>query len=592
MRKTLGKMIRTIQNNNLFVKMFIVMVVSIISVSILITFSTLRMAEDLFKETFSITNTKSLNQIKTRFETFSNSIVTTSINVQNNGTIKKVLTEVESNAIETAGSYHDINQQMERIYSNMFPYETNMIVVGKNNKRLFNMNYMHYTHWPATWERLINHSITENTIKHPNQLLYQYTPSVPSTSKPMIVASKALTERSTDNIYGMLYITIKERDLKQFYVNYTSQGNNVLLLNENGTIISSSQEKFIGENAMELLGITKEIEDQSLDYQDVRVFGKDYTLVSEYLPTFDMYLVNLVDQDLRKNLINTKEIVIISIGIVLLAVLVVFIISRRMTKSLSKLVQQISNMAKYDFSKPVAVTGGYEARKIANAFNYMLNELQDYVQIVVQTQKRQREAELEVLQHQINPHFLYNTLTSVKFMVKKGEKEKAADTIHSLISLLQNALGNINETVTVEQEIIIMKDYVLINHARYGDKVKVNYFVSPDCLAYHLPKLVLQPFIENAFFHAFAEKREGYIQILIAQKDDKLVCEVIDNGAGIDMKKHHHTANWKVKRHLFSGIGIRNVHERIQLLYGKDYGVGISSELGEGTKVKIELPLL
>lgn len=108
----------------------------------------------------------------------------------------------------------------------------------------------------------------------------------------------------------------------------------------------------------------------------------------------------------------------------------------------------------------------------------MLNELQDHVDILLKTQRQARKAELEALQHQINPHFLYNTLTSVKFMVKEGKKEEAFDTIDALIPLLQNALGNVDETITVEQEAANIEHYILINRMRYGNKIKVNTLIS------------------------------------------------------------------------------------------------------------------
>ncbi|WP_347551386.1 sensor histidine kinase [Pseudalkalibacillus hwajinpoensis] len=582
----MSRFLRIFQNNNLFIKIFLVMLFSIITVSILITFSTIRMSNNLFMETFSITNTKVLNQIKQQFESYSYSVVFTSMNVENNGTIKQMLTQDNLTSIEASRSIYTIEEQMEKLYSDN-PNEANMMVLGKN-KRLFNMKYMN---WPVSADTLMNHRITRNAQANPNEILYQFVPSGDITNgRPMIVATKALTERSTKYIYGYLYIPIREKDLREFYEDYTSEGNSVLVLNGSGEIISSNETALIGQGAEDLLELAKETEDNSLVYQDVHVFDKDYMLLTAALPALDMYLVNLIDKELViDNLVDTKELILISIGIVLLAVGIVFIIYRRMTTSISKLVQQISNMAKYDFSKPVEENGGYEAKKIASAFNYMLNELQEHVEVLMRTQQKQRKAELEALQHQINPHFLYNTLTSVKFLVKEGKKEAAFDTIDALIPLLQNALGNVDETITVEQEITNIQNYVLINQMRYGDRIKVNSLISPNCLHYHLPKLVIQPFIENAFFHAFTEKKQGYIQILIAQRDNQLICEVIDTGDGMEVDMIQSN---KGKRHLFSGIGVRNVHERIQLLFGKRFGVKISSELKKGTKVKIILPLL
>ena len=583
------KILTIIQNNNLFIKMFMVMVVSIVLVSVSITFSAIRMSSDLFMETFSITNTKVLSQIKKQFETFNYSVVVTAIDAQNNGTFKNVLTQKYGNSVKMNTSFYEVKQQMERIYDNS-PNDANLILLGVNNF-LFNMKY---SNWPVTAETLANHPMTIETKENPNEILYQFDWSEATNGVPMIVATKALTERLTGDLYGYLYIPIREQNFREFYEGYTSQGNSVFVLNNEGKIISSNERDMLGTNSLELLGYAKENEVNKLEHKEVNVFDKDYLLLSEYLPTLDLYIVNLIDKKLvMDNLVDTKEIVLISIVIVLLAVIVVFIISRRMTVSLSKLIKQISNMARYDFSKPVQETGGYEARKLASAFNYMLNELHEYVDILLKTEQKQRKAELEALQHQINPHFLYNTLTSIKFLVKDGKKESAFDTMDALISLLQNALGNVDETITVEQEIVNMKNYVLINQTRNGDRIKVNYLISPDCLQYHLPKLVIQPFIENAFFHAFTRKKNGYIQILIAQKDNNLVCEVIDSGDGMAVDQtEDKLPNLKGKRHLFSGIGVRNVNERIQLLYGKEYGVQITSELGKGTKVKLTLPLI
>ncbi|ANU11995.1 two-component sensor histidine kinase [Planococcus antarcticus DSM 14505] len=582
------KVFLVLRNNSLFVKMFLIMVISIVAVSLLITFSSIRMSSNLFMDTFSISNTKALEQIETQFEDYSFAVVGATNEVQNNGTIKRVLTQEKQNAIETSRAYHDMSRQIERIYPTVESYDANMIVLG-NNERLYNVNY---SNWPVSWEVLRNHSITEYTINRPNTLLYQYLPSTSFNDEPMIVATKALMERSTGEIYGVLYFPIREAQLKQFYEGYTSMENEVLLVDETGKIVSSNKEEMIGDGASDVLALAKEVDNEELEFKDVHVFGKDYLLMSQYLPTYNMYLVNLVDKNaVLDNLINTKEILLISLGIVLLALIVVFIISRRMTNSISRLVKQISTMAKHDFNMPVAETGGYEAKKIANAFNSMLSELQEYVDLVVQAQQKQRSAELMALQHQINPHFIYNTLASIKFMIQQDKKEKATDMIHALISLLQNALSNVDQTITVEQEITDLKNYVLINQSRYGEEIKVNFFISPDCLDCQLPKLILQPFIENAFFHAFNEKKEGFVQILVSQKGDNLLCEIADNGDGMEMKGDYTKEDFKEKRHLFSGIGIRNVHERIQMLYGEEYGVEITSEKGEGTKVRVGLPL-
>lgn len=575
------------KSNGLFFKIFIVMVISIISISFLITYNTIRMSEKLFMETFSITNYKVLNQMKTSFENFSFSIVKAANNVQQSRTVKSFLTAEDTDSMSMMKNYYDIIQQMKGLSSPVDEYEVNMVIMGANG-RAYSTNYYY---WPTSAEELKADPITIRTLKEPNRLLYQYDPADELKYYPSIVISKALMDQSTQTAYGVLYISIRESDFKQFYSNFTSEGNDVMLLNQSGMIVSSSKEELLGQEYKQLLEYAKEMEEANQDYKEIELFGKSYIVIAEYLPSYGMYLINLIDQEsVISNMVNTKSIIMISILIVSIALLFLYFISRRLTKSLTTLVQEISSLAKYNFGQYVTVSGSYETKELANAFNYMLDELHDYVEQLVETQKKQRNAELAALQHQINPHFLYNTLTSIKMMVQQGDKEKSTNTIHSLISLLQNAIGNVNKTITVEEELEMLKDYIYINQVRYGDRIKVNYFVSPDCLAYHLPKLVLQPFIENAFFHGFTKKHTGYIHILVARKEQYLICEVIDNGDG--MANRSKSPLHKNKRHLFSGIGIRNVDERIKLLYGEEYGVDISSEIGEGTRIMIQLPLI
>ncbi|UOQ50083.1 sensor histidine kinase [Gracilibacillus caseinilyticus] len=582
------RFLKVIQANNLFIKIFLVMVISILAVSLSITYSSIQMSSNLFMDTFSITNSKIMNQITERIDNFTESTVSASLEVETNGVMKQALLESHPTTVDVSNFYYEMKYEMDRIYAEVDPNDANMIIMS-NNRQIFNMNYIK---WPVNGNKLANSDLIKRVQESSNDIVYQFENSEVTNGVPMIVASKALRLQS-DYIYGYLFFSLTERDLREFYESYTSAGNNVMLITPGGKIISSNLKERIGDTSEKLLNYAKSFEDENLEYRQVNVFEHEYTILSQYLPSLDVYLVNLIDQKVvADNVIDTSDIILISVAIVGIAVLVAFLILRRMTVSISQLVNQISDMGRYQFNKPLKVTGGYETQKIAEAFNYMLNELQDYVQLLMNTQEKQRKAELEALQHQINPHFIYNTLASIKFMIKQEKQETAENTMDSFIALIQNSLSNVDETVSVEQELENLKNYVQINQARYGDRIKVNYLISPDCLDLYLPKLVLQPFIENAFFHAFTKKKNGFIQILIARRDNQLVCEIVDNGDGmVSDQIDNKTVKTKRKRQLFSGIGVKNVHERIQLLYGKEYGVEIESELAKGTKVIIVLPV-
>ncbi|MBP1916409.1 sensor histidine kinase [Lederbergia galactosidilytica] len=578
------------KRNSLFFKMFLVMVTSIVTVSICITFAMIQMSEKLFIDQFSITNAKVVEQITSNFENYSYSTASVMHQAQQSGTVKNFLIDKNTEPIALAKATYKIKQQMD-YYDSLLNHDgVNIVLMGENN-RSFSTNYVK---WPFPQEILREHAITLNAYKNPNQILYQYASQDPvDTAIPSIVATKALMDRSNNHIYGVIYVSLRENDFRQMYSRYTGNGNDVYLMDQSGRVVSSNKKAIIGQNESDLLKQVKDIENHNLELKQVNVFNKDYLLFSSYLPTFDMYLINLIDREnVQKNLVDKKTIVFISAIIVLITLCIVFLISRRMTKSLSGLVKEISDMSKSNFDFYVTESGSYETKQLAKSFNYMLDELHEYVEQLIETQKKQRNAELEALQQQINPHFLYNTLASVKFMVQQGDREKSVETIHALISLLQNTIGNINETNTVEQELDNLKNYVYINQMRYGDRIKMHYFISPECLACEVPKLMIQPFIENAFFHGFNQKKEGYIQLLISQREEELLCEVVDNGDGMEIESRSNLPKSKGKRHFFSGIGILNVQERIQLLYGEKYGIEVDSILGKGTRIRIRLPVI
>jgi len=584
------KLFERINNYGLLAKIFLVMFISIIAITVTITFSTFQMSKKLFTETFSITNSKILATIQESVENFNYSVVNTINNIERSGTINKFLTESDTNSLEMSESYFNMSVQMNRIRTHLDTYDTGITVMGVNGRN-FSTNRIY---WSITEKALPDHPITLNALDNPKVLSYHYDELyTDALKKPAIIASKALSERKSGEIYGVMYITMQELDFRQFYTSHTSRGNDVAVINGTGMIVSSNRTELIGQQELELLNHAQEIEKLDLNYKDIEFLESEQIVLSEYLPSLDLYLVNLIDRKLvMDKIIDKKSIVLISILTASIASLFIYFISRRLTRSLTGLVNQINNIGKSNFDHYVTVSGSYETKQVGTAFNFMLDELHEYVRELIATQKKQRNAELAALQQQINPHFLYNTLASIKIMVKQGNKEKAAEMINKLISLLQNTIGNISETNTVEQELTNMKDYTFINQARYGEQIRVNYYITPDCLSYQLPKLIIQPFIENAFFHAFNKKTSGFIHIMIGQERAKLICEIVDNGDGMETNLEKQMPSYKSKRQLFSGIGVRNVNERIKILYGETYGVEITSTLGEGTKVRICLPII
>lgn len=582
-------LLERIKHNGFFIFMFLMTVTSIVVVSVLITWTTINMSEKFFIEKFSIMNSKVMAKIAENFETFDNSIVNASNNLLQSIIVKNILTE-QATGTEKMNAYYNWDKKVDYIKSLLGSDQIGITIMGNDGTVYTDGNSI----WPLNEGMLKNSSIALNTLKDPQRLMYQYDYNFsvnPFNREDYMIASRGLMDPLSGKVYGSMYFSISKKNFKSLFTDNAGLGNTLFLVDRNGTIVSSNTDSLVGQQEKSLLSYAKEMEDHPQKYMIKKFKGKDQIMLVEYIPYFDMYLFNMINkQQAIGDLINTKDIALIVVGIVFFALIFVFLASRRLTKSLTRLVKQIENASKNDFHY-VAVAGTYETRQIGQAFNSMLDELHEYVDRLVLAQKKQRNAELEALQQQINPHFLYNTLASIKFMVLQGEKKDADATINALISLLQNTIGNVNETVTLGQELDNLKNYVFINQKRYGNRIKVDYFVDPNCMEYSIPKLILQPFVENSFFHGFNHKPEGSIHILIWQEGSSLICEVVDNGDGMEVGTEGKLPDTKRKQQLFSGIGVRNVHERIQLIYGELYGVAISSVVGEGTKIRITIPI-
>lgn len=209
----------------------------------------------------------------------------------------------------------------------------------------------------------------------------------------------------------------------------------------------------------------------------------------------------------------------------------------------------------------------------------------------VEEQRQKRKSELKALQAQINPHFLYNTLDSIIWMAEWGKTKEVVLMTSSLAKLLRQSISNQNELVRVEEEVEYTRSYLTIQKMRYKDKLEYEILVNPEIQSKKLPKLVLQPLVENAIYHGIKYKEgKGVVCIDGYKEGSCMVLKVQDDGIGMNeeqLKKIFEKRETDTRR---NGVGVLNVHERIQLYYGKEYGLKFSSIEGFGTTVEIRIP--
>ena len=229
-----------------------------------------------------------------------------------------------------------------------------------------------------------------------------------------------------------------------------------------------------------------------------------------------------------------------------------------------------------------------EIGELQSSFNSMVSWLDSSIENIKKYEKQKRVAELSFLQAQINPHFLYNTLSGIRFLVSMNKTEIAEEMLYRFTKLLRSILPKASEMISFEEELENIKNYVELQKMRYPDCFEVTYEVNENIKDFKVPSFILQPIIENAILYSMEKENNKGLISLIGYKDkDGIKIVIKDNGIGMSKEKLKSVLN---KEASVNRVGVINVHERIQLNYGQNYGLKIDSVKDEGTKITFILP--
>lgn len=298
-------------------------------------------------------------------------------------------------------------------------------------------------------------------------------------------------------------------------------------------------------------------------------------------------------EDLLKNSDETARIYVISAVMILGAALILaYVLSREITRPIEVLGDSMKEVEKGNFDHAVLeVSGHNEIARLSATYNLMTTEIKHLMEQNVEEQRQKRKSELKALQAQINPHFLYNTLDSIIWMAEWGKTKEVVLMTSSLAKLLRQSISNQNELVRVEEEVEYTRSYLTIQKMRYKDKLEYEIQVSPEVLGMKIPKLVLQPLVENAIYHGIKYKEgKGKVCIGGCIEDGKIILKVADDGIGMTEEQLSRIFEKKETDTRKNGVGVLNVHERLQLYYGPEYGLEFFSEPDCGTTVEVHIP--
>lgn len=398
---------------------------------------------------------------------------------------------------------------------------------------------------------------------------------------------------STGNSLGSVVLSVNESKVRKELSAYSGQ--EMMLLDERGIIMSHPDPQKIGQEFQYL--------QYAADSHTLNVKGEQYLYVQQPIIGNNWKIINMIPYSsaVDKNnqiLFNSfaLQVVFFTLFCLLLTVLISAI--TKPIVNLSKLIAKI-NHGHLDIR--TGIRGQNEVGQLGRAIDDMLDRIHSMIEQITHEQAKKRKAELEMLQAQINPHFMFNLLNSIRLSILIRGDQENAQLIGSLSSLLRMTINRDNELIPLKDEVETIQHYVRLMNFRHANQVQLNVKLGENSSDFLVPRFMIQPLIENAIIHGF-HQYDGQIDIeaRLIEKGDKsyLLVSIIDYGVGMtpdklnELIKKLDDEEETIHSHKkgFSGIGVKNVYQRLKLLYGENFIMNIQSEIDLGTTISLQLP--
>ena len=336
---------------------------------------------------------------------------------------------------------------------------------------------------------------------------------------------------------------------------------------------------------------------------NIKELDDNIYILTELIQDDIQYYIYYQTESMEKvtDTLNTQIRTFIIICACLIAVLTIGLamavmqITTGMLRPIQVLAQAAGRISEGDLDARADVDSRDEIAVLADRFNDMAGNIQTLVVKVREDEQKMRKADLRLLQEQINPHFLYNTLDNIVWLIEGNEPDEAVEMVVTLSEFFRLVLSKGKEFITIRQEEQHISSYLQIQGKRYHDILDYHIYIDPEIYEYQIPKLTLQPLVENALYHGIKYKRSrGMIEITGTKEGENLYLTVADDGVGMDedeLKKLEKEISRPCKE-TESGFGLANVNERIRMYFGSEYGMKIWSEKGSGTRITIEIPAI
>jgi len=378
------------------------------------------------------------------------------------------------------------------------------------------------------------------------------------------------------------------REIAQKLYNTTTQKNSIRAISSVLNLCSNLEEK------MQQIAETKEY-DSRVDQLEKNIYILT-DLIQRFMYTYLYYEaahLNSLQTGMVANMIFLMVITIV-FSLVLLSLLLTSSkkLSRRIVDPIDMICERLEAIGKGSLTVREPIQADVqEIQLLSNGIENMVERLIKLIEKTAEQEKQRRRTEFALMQAQINPHFLYNTLDTLVWLIESGEISEAVKMVASLSNYFRFSLSRGKNVITIEEEEQHIRSYLEIQQMRYQDLMDYEINIPEDLKKYIVPKLTLQPLVENALYHGIKNtRRKGTIRLTGRYENERIILEVMDNGRGMSEERLT-----EVKASLTDnkreGFGLRTVHQRIQILFGVEYGLTLESRLDSGTKVIVTIPM-
>ncbi|KRE98500.1 hypothetical protein ASG89_05730 [Paenibacillus sp. Soil766] len=545
-------------------------------------------------------NTKDLSmqvihQVSDNIESKAKEAFTSSVYLLSDTSIRQIVSEQGEDV--TNENYPAFRSRMEFLlaqYGNGNPY-LNAIMIQTRSGQLY---------W---WENKkgLDHTLNHDTVSamtlsaeaylHTHKLSKGWTPSLRERNEVFLIR-EFVDVNHIDRSLGTIIYSLDAN----FFLSLGS-GSSIIKMS-NVAILNPLNELLVGGGSPETDKLIRNSLSNVLSEGDAAMATVEYAgtdshlFVQERTPTLEWRVLCFIPMSvlLSGTQIIVMVIVLVSLLAVLISTAIAAILSNSSTRNIKILEQTMRRVEDGNLDVRIVPLGKDEIGSLSLRFNFMLARINELINIVYKEQIAKQQAEFTVLRSQINPHFLYNTLGTVKWYARMNEQPEIERMISSVIDLLKSSVRRVGEFHTLDQEITQLKNYIFIQKIGYGEAFQVDYEIDEQLLACEVPYFILQPLVENAILHGIEmSKGIGIIRLTAKVVERDLLLTVEDNGKGMDTVQVANILQVGFQKESVpgvTGIGIHNVHERIQLYYGPQYGLSYASAIGLGTQSIVRIP--